>query len=302
MVQILVDDEAMEDAARRRLRTGGVDVDRGVEFPRIPTNDAWLRDSGPITLVRDSGGARQRLSVNFRFDSWGGKYPPWDLDAAVSPRIAERQGVELAHADFVLEGGSVDGNGRGAVLTTESCLLHPGREAGRSRELMERRLHEWLGATHVLWLSAGIAGDDTDGHIDDVARFVAPGTVAVALADSSDAVNEAPLNENRRRLRNLRDQDGAPLTLVELPMPPFRSGAGLRVPASYANFYLGNGVALVPTFGASSDERAISILREVWSDRDVVGVPCRELVVGLGAVHCLSQQEPASHTPPLRAP
>ncbi|MFQ5418656.1 MAG: agmatine/peptidylarginine deiminase, partial [Myxococcota bacterium] len=262
-VRILVDDEAMEESARRRLGAAGIDVDRGVGFPHVQTNDAWLRDSGPITLVRDADGQRQRLAVDFRFDSWGGKYPPWSLDAAVPRRVAKRQGVELADAGFVLEGGSVDGNGCGAVLTTESCLLHPNREAGRSRELMERRLREWLGVTHVLWLSAGLAGDDTDGHVDDVARFVAPRTVVAAVADPGDTANEAPLSENRRRLRDLRDQDGAPLTVIDLPVPPPRSVAGARCPASYANFYLANGVALVPTFSALSDERALSIFREV---------------------------------------
>ncbi len=293
-VHILVADEAMEDGARRRLAGVGVDADRGVDFPRIPTDDAWLRDTGPIFVVRDTPAGRERAAVDFRFDAWGGRYPPWDLDDAVARRIAPHCGTPRFEADFVLEGGSIDGNGRGAVLTTESCLLNPNRGPGRSRDRMEARLRSYLGATHVLWLSEGIAGDDTDGHVDDIARFVEAGTVAAATAEPSDDANCAPLAENLRRLRGMRDQDGKPLAVIELPMPPAHTLDGLRCPASYANFYLANGVALVPTYGAKSDARALAILREVWSERDVVGIPCENLVLGLGAVHCLCQQEPSA--------
>jgi agmatine deiminase len=293
-VRILVADEAMEDAARRRLATGGVDASRGVDFPRVPTDDAWLRDTGPIFVVRDAAAGRERAAVDFRFDAWGGRYPPWDLDDAVARRIAAYCGTPRFEADFVLEGGSVDGNGRGTVLTTESCLLNRNRGPGRTRDLMEERLRAWLGATQVLWLSEGIAGDDTDGHVDDVARFVEAGTVAAAVAERRDDANYTPLAENLRRLRAMRDQDGKPLAVIELPMPPPHRVDGLRCPASYANFYLAGDVALVPTYGAKSDERALAVLREVWSARDVVGIPCEDLVLGLGAVHCLSQQEPSS--------
>jgi len=291
-VHILVADDAMEEAARGQLAAGGVGSDADVHFPRVATNDAWLRDSGPIFLVGGSDSPRPLAAIDFRFDAWGGKYPPWNLDAAVPRQVAGLCDAEYFEAGFVLEGGSVDGNGRGTVLTTESCLLHPNREPGRSRELMEARLREWLGARHVLWLGEGIAGDDTDGHVDDIARFVSEGTVAaaVAAADSDDC---QALQENLRRLRRMCDQDGKPLAVIELPMPPALVFDGLRCPASYANFYLANGVALVPTFDAACDERALAILREVWSDRRVVGVPCRDLVAGLGAIHCLSQQQPA---------
>jgi len=291
-VHILVADDAMEAAARRHLAAGGVGADAAVRFPRVATNDAWLRDSGPIFMVGSADAPRPLAAVDFRFDAWGGKYPPWNLDAAVPHQVAELTGAEYFEAGFVLEGGSIDGNGRGTVLTTESCLLHPNRERDRSRELMEARLCEWLGATHVLWLGEGIAGDDTDGHVDDIARFVSEGTVAAAVA-AGDSDDHEPLRENLRRLRGMCDQDGRPLTVIELPMPPALVVDGVRCPASYANFYLANGLALVPTFDAPSDERALAILREVWSDRRVVGVPCRDLVAGFGAVHCLSQQEPA---------
>jgi len=291
-VHILVADEAMEAVARRRLTAGGIAADADVHFPHIGTNDAWLRDSGPIFLVAEADSPRPLAAVDFRFDAWGGKYSPWHLDAAVPRRIASLCEAEYFEAGFVLEGGSIDGNGRGTVLTTESCLLHPNREPGRTRESMEARLRDWLGVTQVLWLGDGIAGDDTDGHVDDIARFVSDGVVAAAVATDGSEDFRA-LNENRQRLRGMCDQDGKALSVIELPMPPAVVADGLRCPASYANFYLGNGVALVPTFGTDCDERALAILREVWSDRHVVGVPCRDLVVGLGAVHCLSQQEPA---------
>jgi agmatine deiminase len=208
-------------------------------------------------------------------------------------RIAELAGVDRIRADFVLEGGSVDGNGRGSVLTTESCLFHPNRESNRTRESMEMRLHDWLGATQVLWLGAGIAGDDTDGHIDDIARFADASTVVIAGVDPSDDVNHAAAADNLRRVKNMRDQDGKLLTTVQLPPPPVHVIDGMRCPASYANFYIANGAVLVPTFGVRSDARALAILGELFADREVVGVPCEYLVLGLGAVHCLSQQEPA---------
>jgi agmatine deiminase len=295
-VRLLVRDEALEDRARRRLASGGVDADHSIEFHRIPTDDAWLRDSGPIFVTREDGhGGAERAILDFGFDSWGRKYAPWDRDDAVPRAVAAALGLPRFQADFVLEGGSIDGNGAGTLVTTESCLLHPNRErggSGRSREVMERRLADWLGATNVLWLGEGIAGDDTDGHIDDIARFVAPGTVVAAVAEDPSDANFAPLAENLRRLRGMRDQDGKLLSVVPLPMPPAVTIDGLRCPASYANFLLANGCALVPTFGVATDERALAVLRELLPDRDVVGVPCIDLVEGLGAIHCLSQQEP----------
>ena len=292
-VRLLVGDEAREDRARRRLAAGGVDADRAIEFHRIPTDDAWLRDSGPIFVTRDDGrGGSERAILDFRFDCWGRKYAPCDRDDAVPRAIAAVLGLPRFRADFVLEGGSIDGNGAGTILTTESCLLHPNRGSGRSREAMERRLADWLGATNVLWLREGIAGDDTDGHIDDIARFVAPGTVVASVEEDPSDANCAALAENLRRLRGMRDQDGKPLSVVPLPMPPAVTVDGLRCPASYANFLLANGCALVPTFGVATDERALAVLRELLPDRDVVGVRCSDLVQGLGAIHCLSQQEP----------
>ena len=282
-IELVVADAAAEEAVRKRLAADGVDPDAGIAFHHLPTNDVWLRDSAPI-FVEDAAGTA--LALDFGYDAWGGKYPPWDLDAALGSRIAAAARVPAKRPDFVLEGGSIDGDGRGVVLTTESCLLHPNRETPpRTHAQMEARLAGWLGTERVVWLAGGIEGDDTDGHVDDCARFVAPGVVVTTVAEAG---SDAPvLAENRRRLV------AAGLEVHDLPMPPVHEIDGQRCPASYANFYLANGVALVPVFGAASDARALDVLRDLLPGREVLGVTCRTLVLGLGAIHCLSQQEPA---------
>ena len=292
-VHLNVGSEALEEAARRTLRAAGIDPDRGIAFHRIATNDAWTRDHGGIVVTRDRAGRRDRAVLDFAFDSWGRKYGPFDLDDDVPRQMAEVLGLPRFETRIVLEGGSVDGNGRGSILTTESCLLNPNRGPGRTRERMERLLADWLGATNVLWLGDGIAGDDTDGHVDDLTRFVEAGTVVTVIEDDPADPNHEPLRENLARLREMRDQDGKPLSIATLPMPPPVLVDGQRCPASYANFYLANGACLVPTFGAPTDAAALAVMRELLPARDVIGIPCRELVYGLGAVHCLSQQEPA---------
>ena len=300
-VRVDVRDARMEEAVRRTLAGAGVS-DAGVELFHHPTNDAWVRDHGPIFAVRDAGGARERAVLDFGYDAWGGKYPPYDLDDAIPRRVAAALGLPRLEPGFVLEGGSVDGDGAGTLLTTETCLLKPTRrrpgEAERTRPEMERRLEAWLGARRVVWLGGEVEGDDTDGHVDDLARFAAPGVVvAVVEPDASDP-NHAPLADNLQRLRAARDAAGRPFEVVELPMPPPVVWRGERCPASYANFYLANGVALVPVFGVAQDERALATLRELLPGRDVVPVSARHLVVGLGAVHCLTQQEPRAGAPP----
>jgi agmatine deiminase len=289
-VEIGVGDAPLEESARTALRQGGVDPDAGVRFHRYPTNDAWARDHGPIFVVRADGA---RAICDFRFDNWGRKYPGFEPDDAVPGHVARILGLPRFACDAVLEGGAIDGDGRGTVLTTESCLLDPKRGRGRTRERMERVLADHLGARRVLWLAQGIEGDDTDGHVDDVARFVAPGVVVAAVCRDASDPNHAPLAENHRRLARMTDARGAALSVVELPMPPRLERGGQRSPASYANFYLANGVALVPVFGAPTDARALAVLRELLPGRDVVGIPCAELVSGFGALHCVTQQEPA---------
>ena len=279
-VELLVADEATEADVRRRLANAGAEERALPRFHHLPCDDSWLRDTAPIFVEDDDGSP---LALDFDFDSWGGKYPPWDLDAALGRRIAAAAGLPQRQPGFVLEGGSVDGDGAGTLLTTESCLLHPNRESPpRTRQQMDERLGRWLGARRVIWLAEGIAGDDTDGHVDDIARFVAPGVVVAARADSGP--DGSVLAENRRRLV------AAGLEVHDLPMPSARSGAAH--PASYANFLLANGVALVPVFGVAEDERALDVLRELLPARRVVGLLCRTLITGLGAIHCLSQQEP----------
>lgn len=315
VVEIGAGDEALEEAARAAIRAAGWDPDRNVRFHRWPTTDAWCRDHGPIFVVRDpatrahpASGERSEAKpsdappdvrafatkalCDFRFDNWGRKYPGWELDDAVPRHVAQVLGLPRFASEVVLEGGAIDGDGAGTVLTTESCLLNANRGPGRTRERMERLLADFLGARRVVWLGEGIEGDDTDGHVDDVARFVAPGVVVAATCDDPSDANHAPLAENLRRLRGASDARGAALTVVELPMPPRLAHGGQRSPASHANFYLANGVALVPVFGGPSDARALAILRELLPGREMVGIPSAELVSGFGAVHCVTQQEP----------
>jgi agmatine deiminase len=321
-VEIGAGDDALEQTARAAIRAAGWDPDRNVRFHRWPTTDAWCRDHGPIFVVRDpvhlasgkpsdrsaghaarsepqanevhqAASASAKALCDFRFDNWGRKYPGWELDDAVPRHVEKVLGLPRFASDLVLEGGGIDGDGAGTVLTTESCLLNPNRGPGRTRERMERLLADFLGARRVLWLGDGIEGDDTDGHVDDIARFVAPGVVVAAVCDDPSDANHAPLAENLRRLRGMNDARGAALTVVELPMPPRLALGGQRSPASHANFYLANGVALVPVFGGASDARALAILRDLLPGRDVIGIPSAELVSGFGAVHCVTQQEPA---------
>ncbi|MDZ7670694.1 MAG: agmatine deiminase family protein [Gammaproteobacteria bacterium] len=287
-VYINVLDDAHADHVRRMLPAET--RLEAVSFEAIQTNDAWCRDHGAI-FVTNGGG--QLTALNFRFNAWGDKYPPYDLDDAVPPQMAQRVGVPVVAVDHVLEGGSIDVNGAGALLTTRQCLLHPNRNPGRSQGEIEALLHEYLGAEQVFWLGDGIVGDDTDGHVDDITRFVAEDTVITAVeADPTDP-NHAPLAANRQALDSFRLADGRALKVVELPMPDAVVTRGERLPASYANFYIANGLVLVPVFGCDRDADALAIIEGCFPGRRVVGIDCRDVVVGLGTLHCLSQQVPA---------
>lgn len=288
-VDILVQGAA-EQASAELVLTEHRALGAGVGFHHFPTNDSWIRDHGPVFLRKDSG---QLLALDWDYNAWGEKYPDWAEDAQVATRVAAHLGVEVVRPEMVLEGGSIDGDGRGTVLTSESCLLHPNRNPHLDRAAIEERLARYLSVEKILWLGDGIAGDDTDGHVDDVTRFVAPGVVVTALETNSGEANYGPLQKNRERLDAMRDARGEALEIVELPMPAPIWERELRLPATYANFYIANGVVLVPVFNDPADAKALGILAELFPDRAVVGIPARDLVLGLGACHCLTQQQPA---------
>jgi agmatine deiminase len=259
---------------------------------RFPTNDAWARDHGAIFVTRPTADA-PRLAVDFDYNAWGGKYPPFDLDREVGRQMAEALGVpRYAQPGIVLEGGSIEVNGEGALLTTEQCLLNPNRNPTLTRADIERTLRDCFGVREILWLGEGIEGDDTDGHIDDLTRFVAPTSVVTVVEPNRADPNHAPLAANRRLLDTL-SVGGRPLTVVELPMPASQYLQDQRLPASYANFYIANGAVLVPVFGCPADDAACGILRDCFPGRRVLAVDCRVLIAGLGALHCMTQQVPA---------
>ena len=287
-VRINVLDAAHEAHVRGRL--GAVADTPAVVFHHFPTNDAWCRDHGAI-FVRDDAG--RLAAVDCGFNAWGGKYPPWDLDNAIPARMAAALGVQRFKGGLILEGGSIDVNGAGTVLTTEQCLLNENRNPELARAELEERLALLFGIRQVLWLGEGIIGDDTDGHIDDITRFVAEDAVVTVVEPDRADPNHAPLEENLARLRGMRLTDGRPLRIIELPMPAPVELDGTRLPASYGNFYIGNEVVLLPVFGQPADEEVARILAGCFPGRRIVPIRATELVVGLGAFHCLTQQVPS---------
>jgi agmatine deiminase len=293
-VRILVADAQTERSASRLLARAGADLAQ-VDFHRVPTDRSWTRDFCPLFVRRDDGDV---ALTNWRFNGWA-KYPNWKRDDAVPDRLARslarRQWKPcLGARRIVLEGGSIDVNGRGTLLTTEECLLDSvqARNPGMSRAEIEAVLGEYLGIRKVLWLGRGIAGDDTHGHVDDLARFVAPSTVVTASEEDPTDVNYEPLRENRERLASMTDQEGGALRVVTLPMPAPVVFDGQRLPASYANFYIANAVVLVPTFNDPRDREALGTLATLFPTRQVVGIHAVDLVLGLGTLHCMTQQEP----------
>lgn len=294
-VRILVGDSAAEQSARRVLRKGGANLG-AVEFFRARTNRSWTRDFGPI-FVKDGNG---KIGVtNWRFNGWA-RYDNWKFDDAATHRLLRRLKLpawEPVHQGrrIVLEGGSIDVNGRGTLLTTEECLLSSAqaRNPGFVREDMHRIFRDYLGVSHVLWLKNGIAGDDTHGHVDDIARFVSPNTVVAVVEQDAAEANYAPLQENLALLRRMRDQDGHALRVETLPMPRPVYFDGQRLPASYANFYIANKLVLAPTFNDPNDRIALNTLASLFPDREVVGIASADLVLGLGTLHCMTQQQPA---------
>ena len=293
-VNINVWDAAMEDWVRQVLVREKTPLDR-VRFHHFPAYEPWCRDHGPIFLVRDSGGARQRAIVDWGYNAWGGKYPPFDLDDVVPRHVAHLRNLPLFSPPMILEGGSIEVNGRGTLLTTEACLLNPNRNPALSRKEIEGFLCGYLGVSNVLWLGDGILGDDTDGHIDDLTRFVSPNTVVTVVEEDPMDGNHAILQENLQRLRKLKDERGEALRVIELPSCGVIEHEGQRLPASYANFYIANKIVLVPTYRNSrNDQAALAILQSAFPDRRVIGVDSTALIWGLGSFHCITQQEPSA--------
>jgi len=297
-LRILVGDGTAAQA-RRVLAAVGVDLEQ-IDFLRIPTDRGWTRDTGPI-FVRHEGPPARLAIARFHFNAWA-KYPEWKKDDRIPERAAARYKYKLfpiraGKRDMVLEGGSIEVNGRGTLITTEECLLDPEvqvRNPGLGRSELEKALGDALGVTNVLWLGRGIAGDDTHGHVDDLCRFVDPRTVVLCQEANGRDANYRALRENRERLEGMRLEDGSRIEVVELPMPAPLVFKGQRLPASYANFYVANAAVLVPTFNDPNDQRALGTLSELFHDRPVVGVHAVDLVWGLGTIHCLTQQEPAA--------
>jgi agmatine deiminase len=303
LVRILVQSKQEEKLAQRYLKRAGCNLKR-VEFIPHPTNRGWMRDSGPIFVAkpgRKGGGLHADTAiVHFHFNAWA-KYKDWQRDRLVPEIAARLLGKPLFNArclgrDFVLEGGGIDVNGGGSVLTTEECYLDPKvqvRNPGLGRKEIDKTLKAFLGVSNVLWLVAGPVGDDTHGHIDDICRFVSPNTVVLIRETSSKDANYKPLAENWERIQDLRLEDGTRPTVVPLPMPAPLYFDSYRLPASYANFYISNAAVLVPTFNDPNDRRALGILSELFPDRPVVGIHAVDLVLGFGTLHCLTQQQPA---------
>jgi agmatine deiminase len=305
-VEILVNDEKTEARVRGILKRAGVHVDH-VSFHLWPTNRVWTRDSGPIFIRKDGiRNAEGQLAVtNWQFNAWA-KYSDWQLDDQIPGRVTELLGLrewtpavwrdDGALQRLVLEGGSIDTNGEGILLSTEECLLSEvqQRNPGVSRVQMEKALHDFLGIDKVIWLGSGVAGDDTHGHVDDISRFVGPTTIVTAVEPNTKDYNHEPLAVNLDRLKTARTLEGKQFTLVELPLPRPVVFRGQRLPASYANFYIANGLVLVPTFHDPNDRVALNILADVFPEREVIGIHSVDLVWGLGTLHCMTQQQPAA--------
>ncbi|MGV3771747.1 MAG: agmatine deiminase family protein [Verrucomicrobiales bacterium] len=291
-VHINVWHEEMEHWVRDLLLREKTPLDR-VFFHHFPSYEPWCRDHGPTFLVRDQGGNHERAIVDWGYNAWGGKYPPYDLDDAVPQHVARFRNLPLFQPGIIMEGGSIEVNGAGTVLTTEACLLNPNRNPELNKEQIELYLKDYLGASQVLWLGDGIIGDDTDGHIDDLSRFVDANTIVTVVEEDPQDENYEILQDNLKRLQSLKNLKGEPFRIVPLPMPGLIEFESQRLPASYANFYIANKMILVPTYRDPNDAKALETLQKLCPDRQIIGVDSTELIWGLGSFHCISQQEPA---------
>lgn len=292
---ILVQDQSAEKELQALLETNNVNMSQ-IFLHDIPTNDSWIRDYGPNFLIRDKENQREVAINDWDFDSWGGKYK-WELDDLVCSIITEELGFPYFKPGIILEGGAIEVNGQGTCLTTDSCILNPNRNGGIRRERMEEYLHTYLGATKIIWLNGDLEGDDTDGHIDNLARFVNPTTIVCALEENERDSNYLSLKHNFERLQSSKDQNGKPFQIIPLPMPGYVGPKEDRLPASYANFYICNHAVLVPVYDHPNDEKVLDLLAPLFPGRSIIPIPSKILIWGLGGIHCLTQQQPVAYTP-----
>lgn len=290
-VNINVADEAMKAFALAQLDKAGAKLNQ-IQFHFFPTNDAWCRDHGPAFLINPQAEQKKAL-VKWNHNAWGNKYPPFDLDNLIPYRIAEHLNIPCFTPRIVMEGGSVEFNGKGTLLTSEACLLNKNRNPHLNQAQIEKYLCDFYGVNHILWVGDGIVGDDTDGHIDDITRFVNEDTVVTVVEENTSDENHQLLEENLQRLKKMRLQDGKQLNIVELPMPSPIVYEDQRLPASYANFYIANESVIVPTFRDKNDQKALDIIADCFPTRRIVGIDSTDIIWGLGSFHCLSQQEPS---------
>ena len=290
IVRINVNDEAMENFAVTHLQKADVDLDK-VEFYFNPTNDAWCRDHGPAFLINPKA-AKKKVIVDWNYNAWGNKYPPFDLDDVVPTLIGNIFNLPVFHPGIVMEGGSVEFNGKGTILTSTACLLNPNRNPNLNQSEIEKYLCNYYGVEQILWIEEGIIGDDTDGHIDDTVRFVNEDTVLAVVEENKQDENYELLQTNLKQLTKLRLLNGKQLNIIELPMPDKVIYKEHRLPASYANFYISNKSVIVPVFNSKKDDEALQIIQQCFPERQVVGIDSTDIIWGLGSFHCLSQQEP----------
>jgi agmatine deiminase len=290
VVNINVPDEKMKQFAVSHLEKVGADF-KNIHFFFHPTNDAWCRDHGPAFLINPI--EKKKMIVDWGYNAWGGKYPPFDLDDVIPTLIGEYFSIPVVHPGIVMEGGSVEFNGKGTLLTTTACLLNKNRNPHLNQKQIEEYLVNYYGVSNILWLGDGIVGDDTDGHIDDITRFVNEDTVVTVVEHSKKDENYHLLKENVELLEKMKLENGKSVKIIYLPMPSAVAYDGQRLPASYANFYIANKYVVVPTFRDKNDDKALDILQSCFPDRKVIGLDSTDIIWGLGSFHCLSQQEPA---------
>lgn len=289
-VCINVRDKAMAQSASEHLDNAGVALN-DITFYHHATDDAWCRDHGPAFLINPNA-AIKKVIVDWGYNAWGGKYPPFEQDDRIPTLVGQALEIPVYHPGIIMEGGAVDFNGKGTLLTTTACLLNENRNPQLNQHEIEDYLYQYYGVSQVLWLGEGIVGDDTDGHIDDITRFVNEDTVVTVVEENTTDENYGILQENLKALKKMRLANGKPLNIVELPMPSPIVYEDQRLPASYANFYISNAAVIVPTYRDQQDQKALDILTACFPDRKVVGVDSMDIIWGLGSWHCLSQQEP----------